>query len=105
MHDVRAREVHDRIAVRVRGWGVRDGDGLSVQVQRHRVVEGDHGKGRGRCWHHLSIECAQELADAHALSHAVVCDDHAAGLSEVLVAAGVISVQVRVDHEANGSLA
>ena len=74
---------------------------LAVVVHGHvlsKVTTGSASCGEGGV---SRLKSFDELGLAHAPADVVVREDRGAGLAEVLVAAGVIDVPVRVDHEAH----
>ncbi len=95
--DVGVREVHDRVAVRVRVLDVHDVDGVAVQMERRSRRESHYRSRRNGARRDLLIEGGHELLGAHPHEHVVVRDDHGAGFAQRLVAAGMVAVPVRVD--------
>ena len=89
---------HDvRLGVRIRQ--VRELQVFVVEVQRRRVRERDHRQRFARARRDGRVGGGIHLRSPEALAHVFVRDDDRAGLAEGIVAAGVIAMQVRVDHE------
>jgi hypothetical protein len=76
---------------------------VAVQVQRDVVGEGHHRQRGGglRLDRHLVPHHVQDVVDAEALADVLLGDDDRAGGRERRVAAGVVHVPMRVDHEAH----
>ena len=99
VHDVGLAKTDHDVGLGVRVRQVRELQVVVIEVQRGRVGEGDHRQclarsrldGRVGGWIHLR--------GAEPLAHVFLRDDHRARLAEGIVAAGVIAVKVRVDHE------
>ena len=94
--------MHDGVAVGVRGRHVEGVDLLAVEVERcvvsEKVTTGSAAFGdAGTFMSKSSMNCSA-LIRLRTLSCATMSD---AGLAEVLVAAGVVAVPVRVEHEAD----
>ena len=80
---------------------MEDVEVVAVPVEGHRVGEGDHGQRARRRRRGGPVEHFVELLDAHPFAHILVGDEDGAGLPHVFVAADVVAVPVRVDHEAD----
>ena len=99
VHDVRFAEADHDVGLGVRVRQVRELEVVIVEMQRRRVGERDHRQrfARARCDGRVGGRI--HLRGAEPLAHVFLRDDHRARLAEGVVAAGVIAVQVRVDHE------
>ncbi len=104
VHHVGLCKVDDRVAVRVCGIDVEDTDLIAVQMKRDRIAEGHHWKRLLRRGRHLAADPFDELLFAHPLAHVLVGHDQCPGAAQVLVAARVVEVPVRVEHEADRSV-
>ena len=108
---VGAAEEHDAVAVRVRGGLVQDLDGLTVEVEvLLRNEERVGGPRRERRRRRLPAHAREHVlvrdhrgADAGVRDRArhVAARDRAAGRRDLLVAADVVRMHVRVDHVAD----
>ena len=98
---VRDAKVDHRVTVGMRPRNMHRADFVAVQMQGHRVVEG-HQWQRCRRGRRLgALDELHRLRDAQPRADVVLGDDDCACLRVVLVAASVVAVPVRVQHEAH----
>ena len=76
-------------------------DVVAVEMKRHGVGERDDRQRRHRVRRDIALDVLVELQHRHALAHVVVREDDRAFFRHVRVAADVIAVHVRVEHEAD----
>ena len=80
-----------------------DGDLLTAPVQEQAVPAGERGQRRGRRGGDVGVQERQALVRGHPAADVLVGRDHRPVPGEALVAAHVVEVPVRVDHQAHRS--
>jgi len=93
MHDIRTAKIDDRIAIRVRGFGMVDENLFPIEVQRHAVAIGNDRQRPGAR--------GIVLRRSHSLAHVVMRNDHGAELRHGFIAGGVIPMEMRVHDVAD----
>ena len=100
MQDVRAGEVDEAVAIGVSGWYEERSHLLTVEMESHRLgVRHDRPSAFRRLREeHAPASWDPELLE-HPQAHVVVREDEHTQFREILVAADVIRVDMRVDQE------
>jgi len=104
MNDIAVLEPDDAIAIGVTRCHVQHVHFLTVEVQRQRIIECNHGKRFRRCRRDLPVDHAEVSAAGQHLAHIVVRNDHGSGMTEVIVTACVVEVPVSVQYIRDGQV-